>query len=130
MKRFTALSTIAILLFGGYIGYSTNYVEPATATEIVTPRFVDVPRNTGFNLDINLNKNTIACNDSPEQGVKVIIEKKDSIVYKYKYLIKYKEPKTRIVYVAPRVKQPKVSCIDVLNSYQTQKVEKINLHRD
>ena len=67
--------------FGGYVGYTTNYVETATANEVTIPRFVDVPRTQGFNLDINLNNGTVTCN-SQEQDVSINVQRKDSIIYK------------------------------------------------
>ena len=73
--------------FGGFIGYSTNYVETATANEVIVPRFVDVPRTQGFNLDINLNNGHVTCN-SQEQDIKVNIERKDSIIYRTRVVTK------------------------------------------
>ena len=73
--------------FGGYVGYTTNYVESATANEVTIPRFVDIPRTQGFNLDINLNNGHVTCN-SQEQGVKVNIERKDSIIYRTRVVTK------------------------------------------
>ena len=67
--------------FGGYVGYTTNYVNTATANEVNLPRPIDVPRTQGFNLDINLNNGYVTCN-SQEQDVKVNIERKDSIIYR------------------------------------------------
>ena len=67
--------------FGGYIGYTTNYVNTATANEVTIQRFVDVPRTNGFNLDINLNNGTVTCNNQ-EQDINVRIERKDSIIYR------------------------------------------------
>lgn len=73
--------TLFMLGFGGYIGYTTNYVNTATANEVITPRIVDIPRTQGFNLDINLNNGLVTCN-SQEQDVNVKIERKDSIIYR------------------------------------------------
>ena len=73
--------------FGGYIGYTTNYVNTATANEVTIPRFVDVPRTNGFNLDINLNNGTVTCNNQ-EQNISVRIERKDSIVYRTRVVTK------------------------------------------
>lgn len=87
MKKTLVLLTLAMMGFGGYVGYTTNYVNPTTANEVTLPRFVDIPRTQGFDFNINLNKNTIDCN-STEQGIKVIIERKDSIVYKTKTITK------------------------------------------
>ena len=67
--------------FGGYVGYTTNYVNTATANEVKLPRLIDVPRTQGFNLDINLNNGIVTCN-SQEQDVSVKIERKDSIIYR------------------------------------------------
>ena len=61
--------------FGGYVGYTTNYVNTATANEVNLPRLIDVPRTQGFNLDINLNNGTVTCN-SQEQDVKLIFNAK------------------------------------------------------
>lgn len=87
MKKTLVLLTLAMMGFGGYIGYSTNYVETATANEVTIPRFVDVPRTQGFNLDINLNNGLVTC-DSQEQDIKVNIERKDSIIYRTRVVTK------------------------------------------
>ena len=87
MKKTLVLLTLAMMGFGGYVGYSTNYVETATANEVTIPRFVDVPRTQGFNLDINLNNGLVTCN-SQEQDVNVKIERKDSIIYKTRFVTK------------------------------------------
>lgn len=81
MKRNLVLLTLAMMGFGGYIGYTTNYVNTTTANEVTIPRFVDVPRTNGFNLDINLNNGTVTCNNQ-EQNINVRIERKDSIIYR------------------------------------------------
>lgn len=73
--------------FGGYIGYTTNYVNTTTANEVTIPRFVDVPRTNGFNLDINLNNGTVTCNNQ-EQNINVRIERKDSIIYRTRVVTK------------------------------------------
>ena len=80
-KKILAIATLFMMGFGGYIGYTTNYVNTATANEVIVPRFVDIPRKQGFNLDINLNNGTVTCN-SQEQDVNVKIERKDSIIYR------------------------------------------------
>ena len=81
MKRNLVLLTLAMMGFGGYVGYTTNYVNTTTANEVTIPRFVDVPRTNGFNLDINLNNGTVTCNNQ-EQDINVRIERKDSIIYR------------------------------------------------
>lgn len=87
MKKTLVLLTLAMMGFGGYVGYSTSYTNTATANEVTIPRFVDIPRTQGFNLDINLNKNTVTCN-STEQGVNVNIKRKDSIIYQTRFVTK------------------------------------------
>ena len=88
MKNKTlVLLTLAMMGFGGYVGYTTNYVNTATANEVNLPRLIDVPRTQGFNLDINLNNGHVTCN-SQEQDVKVNIERKDSIIYRTRVVTK------------------------------------------
>lgn len=81
MKKTLVLLTLAMMGFGGYVGYTTNYVNTTTANEVTIPRFVDIPRTQGFNLDINLNNGLVTCN-SQEQDVNVNVQRKDSIIYK------------------------------------------------
>lgn len=80
-NKVLVLLTLTMMGFGGYVGYTTNYVNTATANEVKLPRLIDVPRTQGFNLDINLNNGHVTCN-SQEQDVKVNIERKDSIIYR------------------------------------------------
>jgi hypothetical protein len=80
-NKILVLLTLAMMGFGGYVGYTTNYVNTATAHEVNLPRLIDVPRTQGFNLDINLNNGLVTCN-SQEQDVSVKIERKDSIIYR------------------------------------------------
>jgi hypothetical protein len=80
-NKVLVLLTLAMMGFGGYVGYTTNYVNTATANDVKLPRLIDVPRTQGFNLDINLNNGHVTCN-SQEQDVKVNIERKDSIIYR------------------------------------------------
>ena len=87
MKKTLVLATLFMLGFGGYIGYTTNYVNTATANEVTLPRLIDVPRTNGFNLDINLNNGTVTCNNQ-EQNVNVKIERKDSIIYRTRVVTK------------------------------------------
>ena len=80
-NKILTLLTLAMMGFGGYVGYTTNYVNTATAHEVNLPRLIDVPRTQGFNLDINLNNGTVTCNNQ-EQDVNVNIQRKDSIIYR------------------------------------------------
>ena len=92
--------------FGGYIGYTTNYVNTATANEVTIPRFVDVPRTNGFNLDINLNNGTVTCNNQ-EQNINVRIERKDSIIYRTRFVTKEVTKHVKVRELPPmRFKKP------------------------
>ena len=86
-NKILTLLTLAMMGFGGYVGYTTNYVNTATAHEVNLPRLIDVPRTQGFNLDINLNNGTVTCNNQ-EQDVNVNIQRKDSIVYRTRVVTK------------------------------------------
>ena len=86
-RKILAIATLFMMGFGGFIGYTTNYVNTATANEVIVPRFVDIPRKQGFNLDINLNNGTVTCNNQ-EQNVNVRIERKDSIIYQTRFVTK------------------------------------------
>ena len=50
MKRNLILLTLSMLGFGGYIGYTTNYVNTATANEVKPIILNELPRTQGFNL--------------------------------------------------------------------------------
>lgn len=86
-NKILTLLTLTMMGFGGYVGYTTNYVNTATAHEVNLPRLIDVPRTQGFNLDINLNNGTVTCNNQ-EQDVNVNIQRKDSIIYKTRVVTK------------------------------------------
>ena len=58
-KKPTVLFTLAMLAFGGYVGFVTNYTNTAPAHEYVIPKFTDVPRTKDFNIDMKLRDNQI-----------------------------------------------------------------------
>lgn len=128
-KRPTFLFTLAMLAFGGYIGFVTNYTNTATAHEYVIPRFTDILRaKTDLNIDINLNKNAVAINgNNPEQNINVEIQKKDSIIY-LTSVVEKEVPKYIRVRELPSVKENKTSCKDILKELKLS--EKINLNRN
>lgn len=121
MKTFNNILALFMLFVSCIIGYNAG-IPTANANESpVIPRFVDVPRttNTGFDLNIDLNSGKIAANNS--NYISVAIQKKDSIVYKYKTSVvkevKYikvrelpavKEKKT---FVSPNFEQPTQLCV-------------------
>lgn len=122
MKTFSNVLALFMLFVSCVIGYNAG-IPTANANESPTiPRFVDVPRtttNTGFDLNIDLNSGKVTANNS--NYVSVAIQKKDSIVYKYKTSVvkevKYikvrelpavQEKKT---FVSPNFKQPTHLCV-------------------
>lgn len=113
MKKTLVLLTLAMMGFGGYIGYTTNYVNTATANEVTIPRFVDVPRTNGFNLDINLNNGTVSCNNQ-EQNINVRIERKDSIVYRTRVVTREVTKHVKVRELPP-VRYKKQNLIELCN---------------
>ena len=81
MKRLEVLSAIFLLLICGFIGYSTNYVDTARAEAPIIPKIVEVPKTT-FTLDFNNSQLSADSNGS----VEVNIVRKDSIIYRTKYI--------------------------------------------
>lgn len=81
MKRLEMLSAILLLFICGFIGYSTNYVDTTRAETPIIPKIVEVPKTT-FNLDFN---NEQLSADS-KGSIQVNIVKKDSIIYRTKYV--------------------------------------------
>ena len=84
MKRINGIITILTIAISGYIGYSTNFVNTATATAIPVESKVILPElpKTGFNLNIDMNTGKVVANAS--QDVYVDIQKKDSIITRWK----------------------------------------------
>lgn len=130
-KRPTVLFTLAMLAFGGYIGFVTNYTSLAIAHEYVIPRFTDTPRPKDFNIDINLNNNAITLNgqSNPEQNINVKIKKKDSIIYRTS-IVEKEIPKYIKVREMPPIKKNKTSCTDIFQKTNQKQSEKINLSRN
>ena len=84
-KKPTVLFTLAMLAFGGYVGFVTNYTNTATAHEYVIPKFTDVPRTKDFNIDINLNNNAIKLNgQSTKNNARTRKGKKKTVANKKK----------------------------------------------
>jgi len=78
MKRLEVISAIALLLFCGYVGYSTNYTNTITASEVPVIKPMTIPQ-TNISLDLNSGK---LFTSAPNSTVTVAVTKKDSIVYK------------------------------------------------
>lgn len=84
MKRINGIITILTIAISGYIGYSTNFVNTATATAVPVESKIILPElpKTGFNLNIDMNTGKVVANAS--QDVYVDIQKKDSIITRWK----------------------------------------------
>lgn len=104
MKRINGIITILTIAISGYIGYSTNFVNTATATAIPVESKVILPElpKTGFNLNIDMNTGKVVANAS--QDVYVDIQKKDSIITRWKTRIVEKPVFIRVREL-PRVKK-------------------------
>lgn len=118
MRRFEGIITILVILISGIIGWSTSFVNTATAGNkpVVIPKVIVPNVANGFNLNIDLKKGKVAVNDT-EREVNVNINQKDSIVVRYKtlvvkepvYLIRREFPlaKERKTVVSPKFEMPK-----------------------
>lgn len=80
------ITALFVLIVSAVIGYNTT-PEPVNAnpTTLVIPKFVEVPRTSnGFDLNINMKNESVEITENSNKNVNVSIQKKDSIVYKYK----------------------------------------------
>lgn len=104
MKRINGIITILTIAISGYIGYSTNFVNTATATAIPVESKVILPElpKTGFNLNIDMNTGKVVANAS--RDVYIDIQKKDSIITRWKTRIVEKPVFIRVREL-PRVKR-------------------------
>lgn len=102
MKRLNGIITILTLAIAAAIGYNSNLTTTAIAETQI--KVIEIPRlqeNPGFNLNIDLNSNEVVANASND--IKVNINKKDSIITRWKTRIIY-EPKIeyrRVIQLPP-----------------------------
>lgn len=122
-KILHVISAIALITFCGYVGYTSNYVDPVVASNMpVIPRFTDVPRGeTNFNID--LNKGSLSVQSTSGEEVRVNISQKERVIYKTSVVEK---PVLYIVRELPPVKQKKQSFVSLVANTG---LEKINLDR-
>ena len=118
MKRLEMLSAMLLLFICGFIGYSTNYVDTARAEAPIIPKIVEVPKTT-FNLDFN---NEQLSADS-KGSIQVNIVKKDSIIYRTKY-VEVEKP-----YIVRETMPVRYKYDGLLMPDETGIPEKINLAR-
>lgn len=126
MKRINGIITILTIAISGYIGYSTNFVNTATATAIPVEKQVILPElpKTGFNLNIDMNTGKVVANAS--QDIHVDIQKKDSIVTRWKTKI-VKKPIYIRVKELPRWAMPKKERTVVSSFVKTDEIYKLAL---
>lgn len=126
MKRINGIITILTIAISGYIGYSTNFVNTATATAIPVEKQVILPElpKTGFNLNIDMNTGKVVANAS--QDIHVDIQKKDSIVTRWKTKI-VKKPIYIRVKELPRWAMPKEERTVVSSFVKTDEMYKLAL---
>lgn len=126
MKRINGIITILTIAISGYIGYSTNFVNTATATAIPVEKQVILPElpKTGFNLNIDMNTGKVVANAS--QDIHVDIQKKDSIVTRWKTKI-VKKPIYIRVKELPRWAMPKEERTIVSSFVKTDEMYKLAL---
>lgn len=122
-KVLHVFSAIALISFCGYVGYTSNYVDPASASNVpVIPRFTDIPKGeTVFNLD--LNKGSLSVQSTSNEQVEVNVSQNERIVYKTSIVEK---PTLYIVRELPPVKVEKQLLVSLVDNTG---LEKINLDR-
>lgn len=122
------LTALFVLIVSAVIGYNTTS-EPVNAnpTTLVIPKFVEVPRTTnGFDLNINMKNESVKITENSDKNVNVSIQKKDSIVYRYKTSIIEKEVPV-YVRVTPSYSHVKSSSSVLTKNITMQIPEKVTL---
>lgn len=120
------LTTLFVLIVSAVIGYNTTS-EPVNAnpTTLVIPKFVEVPRITnGFDLNINMKNESVKITENSDKNVNVSIQKKDSIVYRYKTV---KKEVPVYVRVTPSYSHVKSSSSVLMKNTTMQIPEKVTL---
>ena len=122
------LTALFLLIISAVIGYNTTS-EPVNAnpTTLVIPKFVEVPRTSnGFDLNINMKNESVKITENSDKNVNVSIQKKDSIVYRYKTSI-VKEEIPVYVRVTPSYSHVKSSSSVLTKNTAMQIPEKVTL---
>lgn len=122
------LTALFVLIVSAVIGYNTTS-EPVNAnpTTLVIPKFVEVPRTTnGFDLNINMKNESVKITENSDKNVNVSIQKKDSIVYRYKTSIVEKKVPV-YVRVTPSYSRVKSSSSVLTKNITMQVPEKVTL---
>lgn len=122
------LTALFVLIVSAVIGYNTTS-EPinANSTTLVIPKFVEVPRTTnGFDLNINMKNESVKITENSDKNVNVSIQKKDSIIYRYKTSIVEKKIPV-YVRVTPSYSRVKSSSSVLTKNITMQIPEKVTL---
>lgn len=122
------LTALFVLIVSAVIGYNTTS-EPVNAnpTTLVIPKFVEVPRTTnGFDLNINMKNESVKITENSDKNVNVSIQKKDSIIYRYKTSIVEKKIPV-YVRVTPSYSRVKSSSSVLTKNITMQVPEKVTL---
>lgn len=122
------LTALFVLIVSAVIGYNTTS-EPVNAnpTTLVIPKFVEVPRTSnGFDLNINMKNESVKITENSDKNVNVSIQKKDSIIYRYKTSI-VKEEVPVYVRVTPSYSHVKSSSSVLTKNTAMQIPEKVTL---
>ena len=122
------LTALFMLIVSAVIGYNTTS-EPVNAnpTTLVIPKFVEVPRTSNrFDLNINMKNESVKITKNSDKSVNVSIQKKDSIIYKYKTSI-VEKPIPVYVRVTPGYSHVKSSSSVLTKNTAMQIPEKVTL---
>lgn len=109
MRKFsTVLLTLIIFTICGFIGYSTNYTQTVKAND--SPKmplvvFNTEPVVTGFNINLDLNTGKAVVRDT-DRDIKINIQRKDSIITRWKTSIVEKTKYIRVREL-PAMQMPK-----------------------
>ena len=109
MRKFsTVLLTLIVFTICGFIGYSTNYTQTVKAND--SPKmplvvFNTEPVVTGFNINLDLNTGKAVVRDT-DRDIKINIQRKDSIITRWKTSIVEKTKYIRVREL-PAMRMPK-----------------------
>lgn len=109
MRKFsTVLLTLIIFTICGFIGYNTNYTQTVKAND--SPKmplvvFNTEPVVTGFNINLDLNTGKAVVRDT-DRDIKINIQRKDSIITRWKTSIVEKTKYIRVREL-PAMQMPK-----------------------
>lgn len=109
MRKFsTVLLTLIVFTICGFIGYSTNYTQTVKANDspkIPLVVFNTEPVVTGFNINLDLNTGKAVVRDT-DRDIKINIQRKDSIITRWKTSIVEKTKYIRVREL-PAMQMPK-----------------------